>query len=59
MLSLVSCKQEEGQPRAPRDKQEDSSGGVGMTYGGKLGIDIGGGFVIPFDGSSPGFGFEF
>lgn len=32
-------------------------GGFGMTYDGKLGYNVGGGYVIPFDGSKPGFGF--
>lgn len=38
--------------------QDDSNvGGIGFTYTGKPGIDLGGGFVLPFDGSAPGLGF--
>lgn len=37
--------------------QPSDPGGVGITYNGKIGIDTGGGVVIPFDGSSPGAGF--
>lgn len=41
--------------------EDDSMGGsgFGMTYNGKPGIDLGGGFVVPFDGSAPGLGFGF
>lgn len=35
-----------------------SSTGVGMTFDGRFGIDLGG-VVIPFDGSSPRFGIGF
>ncbi len=38
---------------------DNAPGGPGMTYNGKPGVDIGGGFVLPYDGSglSPGFGY--
>lgn len=36
-----------------------SGPGFGITYNGKPGIDLGGGFVVPFDGSAPGIGFGF
>lgn len=37
--------------------QDDSNvGGIGFTYTGKPGIDLGG-IVVPFDGSAPGLGF--
>lgn len=39
------------------DYNPSDPGGFGMTYNGKLGMDMGGGFVIPLDGSSPGLGF--
>jgi uncharacterized membrane protein len=39
-----------------KDTVEDNSTGIGMTVGGKVGIDLGG-IVIPFDGSGPGIGF--
>lgn len=37
----------------------DTDSGIGITYGGKTGIDLGGGLVLPFDGSSPNLGFGF
>lgn len=51
VLALSAC--DSGEPSAPGDGT-----GVGMTYGGKTGIDVGG-VVIPFDGSpaQPGFGY--
>lgn len=37
---------------------DNSSGGMGMTYGGKVGIELAPGLVMDFDGNvSPGFGF--
>lgn len=32
-------------------------GGFGMTYSGKLGVGLGGGLIMPFDGSGIGLGF--
>lgn len=35
-----------------------SAGGIGMTYGGKVGIELAPGLVMGFDGKvGPGFGF--
>lgn len=37
---------------------DSSSSGIGITYGGKMGIEIAPGLVLDFDGNlSPGFGF--
>lgn len=38
---------------------EDTSGGVGMTYTGKMGIDMGNGLVLPMGGTSPQLGYGF
>lgn len=40
-------------------ENDEPSSGIGMTYNGKVGIDMGGGFVVPFDGSAPGMGMGF
>lgn len=60
-LTFTACgEQEEGSTDHSLDEGEYSPsdpGGMGMTYNGKMGVDMGGGFVIPFDGSSPGLGF--
>lgn len=68
LLSLTGCVKDTTST-APAENTTDSSsyseddgtsvGGFGMTYGGKPGIDLGGGFVMPFDGSSPGLGMGF
>jgi hypothetical protein len=54
----VAVKRDEGWKVVPRRKPGGKGGGVGITTGGKLGIDAGG-MIIPFDGSPPrpGFGF--
>jgi hypothetical protein len=46
------------------DETSDSSdgsspGGFGVTYNGKIGIDLGGGIIMPMDGSAPSFGVGF
>jgi hypothetical protein len=37
----------------------DNTGGIGMTYNGKLGIDLGGGLVMPMGGGTPQIGIGF
>lgn len=54
VLALTGCDAGDTTDQAP-----DDPGGVGMTYGGKPGIDVGGGFVVPFDGSGPSLGYGF
>lgn len=41
------------------EEKENKKSGIGMTYTGKLGIDIGNGLVVPFDGKGVGLGFGF
>lgn len=41
-----------------RYKGDDDST-IGMTYTGKMGVNLGGGIIIPFDGSGPTIGFGF
>lgn len=38
---------------------ENSSGGMGITYTGKMGIDMGGGLVMPMNGGMPQMGVGF
>ena len=38
---------------------DDGSSGMGMTYSGKLGIDMGGGMVTPIGGLTPQLGVGF
>lgn len=38
---------------------DDGAGGMGMTYNGKMGIDMGGGMVMPISGGMPQLGFGF
>lgn len=62
LIGIIGVGCADSTPEIPTTKHynESSSGsGIGMTYGGKIGFDMGGGLVIPFDGSSPGFGFGF
>ncbi len=45
-----------------KDKTEDDvddSSGLGMTYNGKMGIDLGNGLVMPFGGGMPSVGMGF
>jgi hypothetical protein len=37
----------------------DNTGGMGMTYNGKIGIDMGGGYVLPMGGTTPQLGYGF
>lgn len=53
VVALGAC-DESGAPAPANDP-----GGVGMTYSGKIGIDLGGGLVMPYDGSSVGLGYGF
>ena len=46
-------------PARPAATSDDDGSGLGITPQGKIGIDAGGGFIIPFDGSTPGPGFGF
>lgn len=41
------------------EDETTNGSGLGMTYNGKLGVAVGGGIVIPFDGSGPGLGFGY
>lgn len=53
VLALVGC---DSSGESTYEPQEP--GGVGMTYNGKQGIDLGGGIVMTYDGKvQPGFGF--
>lgn len=38
---------------------DDTTGGMGMTYNGKMGIDMGGGLIMPMNGGTPQLGFSF
>lgn len=55
-FSLTACDDSDS-GHTPTHHNPNDPGGVGMTYNGKLGTDLGGGFVIPFDGSPPGLGY--
>lgn len=59
MLTITAC----GDPSAVHDDSEygyqDDGSGVGMTYNGKMGFELTPGYVVPFDGSAPGFGYGF
>lgn len=59
-LVLSACESNQPSP-SPGTKEYESKdpGGVGMTYGGKLGVDLGNGIIMPFDGSGIGIGFSF
>lgn len=37
---------------------EEDGSAIGMTYSGKIGINLGNGFVMPMDGSGMQIGFE-
>jgi len=37
----------------------DTGTGMGRTYGGKMGMDLGGGLVLPYDGSGISMGYGF
>lgn len=41
------------------DTGADESGGMGVTYGGKIGYDSGGGMVTPITGGLPELGIGF
>lgn len=72
MTTLVACNDKNGTNQAPATPSNhkvtstedsyayddyDNTGGIGYTYSGKVGIDMGGGLVMPLDGSGMGFGF--
>lgn len=38
---------------------DDGAGGMGMTYNGKIGIDMGNGLVMPMSGGMPQLGYGF
>lgn len=61
-LTLVAC-DDPGSYEAPTQGEEivDQSnvGGFGMTYNGKPGMDLGGGLILPYDGSGLGLGYGF
>lgn len=38
---------------------DSSTGGIGMTYTGKMGIELGGGLVMPMGGGAPQLGYGF
>ena len=40
-------------------RSSDDDSGIGMTYDGKLGVDLGGGIILPFEGGGVEFGFSF
>lgn len=44
-------------PSTPANSSQDDSGGLGFTYRGKMGLDLGNGLVLPFDGSGLSFGY--
>lgn len=46
-------------PTPEPNSDEGTSGGIGMTYTGKMGIDMGGGMVMPMSGGMPQMGFGF
>lgn len=62
-LGLSACDQPATPVPVPLSEQqaqpqERQSGGLGMTYGGKLGVELAPGLVLGFDGSiGLGFGF--
>lgn len=41
------------------DDDAHNAGGLGMTYTGKIGIDLGGGIVMPMGGGMPQMGMGF
>lgn len=51
-LSLTACKEQ-----SIPSSDDDDSGGIGFTYTGKPGFEIGEGLYMPFDGSGPGLGY--
>lgn len=46
------------QPKSTQTYKPSDPGGIGMTFSGKMGIDLGGGLILPFD-SKEGIGFGF
>lgn len=58
MIGLSAC-DNTGSAGDSESTTVDTDSGIGMTYGGKTGIDIGGGLILPFDGSGPSLGFGF
>jgi hypothetical protein len=67
-LSVSACHEKD--INVPIEKHDDTTldtdaydpsepGGMGMTYNGKLGFDMGGGLILPYDGSGLGLGFGF
>lgn len=42
-----------------QDSGMGTGSGMGMTYGGKIGMDLGGGLVMPYDGSGISMGYGF
>lgn len=68
VVSLTACGEFEDRPAnlTPQPAETSSSydydnngSGLGVTYGGKLGIDMGGGLVMPIDGSGLSMGYGF
>lgn len=59
-ITLMGCDSgtREVPPVYDEPSQVEDSSGIGMTYGGKLGVEIAPGLVMGFDGSIRlGFGF--
>lgn len=71
VVSLTACGGGNGEDRpanlTPQPEEttstsydyDDSGSGMGVTYGGKLGFDMGGGLVMPMDGSGLSMGYGF
>lgn len=56
-FTFAGCDADTGTYEDTTQPSPQDPGGIGMTYNGKLGYDYGGGFVQPFDGSAPSFGY--
>lgn len=57
-FGLSACEMEETTNNGDYGTSGNNSGGMGMTYNGKLGYDLGGGLVLGSDGKvGLGFGF--
>lgn len=62
ITALTACEQQAAPIPVPQAEQADeaprSGGRLGMTYGGRLGVELAPGLVMGFDGSiGLGFGF--
>ena len=53
IAALTACGTSEG---SGEEYDPSAPGGPGLTYNGKLGYDMGGGLVMPYDGSGVGLG---